>query len=201
MLTVGLTGGIGCGKSTVSEAFYRNFNTPVIDADTIAREVSQTPEVTNLIYQRLGAKYFDRERRLLRDRLRLAVFSDPEIRRELEGIVHPEVHKEINQRLNQLNEEYCLVVVPLLLEKRWTELMARILVVDCKIEIQIQRVMQRDHCSRAHVEAIIAAQIGREERLKQADDVIENHGDIKSINKKIAPLDKKYRALNKASSA
>lgn len=201
MLTVGLTGGIGCGKSTVSEAFYRNFNTPVIDADTIAREVSQTPEVTDLIYQRLGSKYFDRERKLLRDRLRLAVFSDPEIRRELEGIVHPEVYKEINQRLNRLNEEYCLVVVPLLLEKRWTELMARILVVDCKIEIQIQRVMQRDHCSRAHVEAIIAAQIGREERLKRADDVVENHGDIKSINKKIAPLDKKYRALNKASSA
>ena len=200
MLTVGLTGGIGCGKSTVSGAFYRNCNTPVIDADTIAREVSQTPEVTDLIYQRLGPKYFDRERRLLRDRLRLAVFSDPEIRRELEDIVHPAVYKEINQRLNRLNEEYCLVVVPLLLEKRWTELMGRILVVDCKVEIQIQRVMQRDHCSRAHVEAIIAAQIGREERLKRADDVIENHSDIKSINKKIVPLDKKYRALNKASS-
>ena len=201
MLRVGLTGGIGCGKSIVAETFHRNFTSPVIDADTIALAVSQTPKITDLIYQRLGAKYLDHKRRLLRDRLRLAVFSDPKTRYELESILHPPVYEEINRQLDKLNEEYCLVVIPLLLEARWTNLVNRILVVDCKVETQIQRVMQRDQCSKAHVEAIIATQISRHERLKLADDVIENHGDIKSLDKKIALLDEKYRVLSKISSA
>lgn len=201
MLKVGLTGGIGCGKSTVTEVFHRNFTPPIIDADTIARAVSQTPKVTDLIYQRLGAKYLDHERRLLRDQLRLAVFSDTKTRYELENILHPPIYEEINRQLGNLNEEYCLVVIPLLLEAKWTKLVNRILVVDCKVETQIQRVMQRDQCSRAHVEAIIAAQISRHERLKLADDVIENHGDIEPLDKKIALLDEKYRILSKASSA
>ena len=111
------------------------------------------------------------------------------------------MYEEINRQLDKLNEEYCLVVIPLLLEARWTNLVNRILVVDCKVETQIQRVMQRDQCSKAHVEAIIATQISRHERLKLADDVIENHGDIESLDKKIALLDEKYRVLSKISSA
>lgn len=195
MLVIGLTGGIGCGKSTVSDMFHRDFNTPIIDADAIARDLSQTPKITDLIYKELGANYFDDNRELQRDKLRLAIFSDPNIRYKLEKILHPVVYEKIGQKLNSIDAEYCIVVIPLLLETKRTELVDRILVVDCKIETQIQRVTQRDQCSRTHVNAIISTQIGRSERLKLADDVIGNCGDIESLNRKITLLHAKYHAM------
>jgi len=199
MLVIGLTGGIGCGKSTVSDMFHRDFNTPIIDADAIARDLSQTPKIKDLIYKELGANYFDDNQELQRDKLRLAIFSDPNIRYKLEKILHPVVYEKIGQKLNSIDAEYCIVVIPLLLETKRTELVDRILVVDCKIETQIQRVTQRDQCSRTHVNTIISTQIGRSERLKLADDVIENCGDIESLNKKITLLHAKYHAMSKLS--
>lgn len=194
---MGLTGGIGCGKSTVADIFHQDFSVPVIDADTIARKLSQTSEVTDLIRQRLGAQYFDNNQVLQRDQLRQDVFSNSDIRCKLEEILHPRIYEEINRKLNSLDVEYCIVVVPLLLETRHTELVNRILVVDCEVEAQIQRVMQRYQCSRKHVEDIISTQIGRDKRLKSADDVIKNCGSIESLNKKIELLHAKYRALDK----
>jgi len=95
MLVIGLTGGIGCGKSIVSNIFQQDFNISIIDADIIARELTQTTRVSEILYQDLGAESFDNARALQRDKLRQAVFSNPEIRHKLENILHPLVYEEI----------------------------------------------------------------------------------------------------------
>ena len=196
MLVVGLTGGIGCGKSIVSDLFHQDFNIPIIDADIIVRELTKQDYVRDLIYENIGSEYFDENRVLQRDKLRQAVFSNSTIRNKLESILHPIVYKEIERELETIEADYCIVVVPLLLETKRSNFVNRILVVDCTIEEQIQRTMQRDQCDEAHVRSIIETQIPREERLKLADDVIENHGSIESLNEKIAILHKKYITLS-----
>lgn len=197
MLVVGITGGIGCGKSLVSDSFQQDFNIPTIDADIIARELTKTPRVTKLIYQNLGAEYFDNAQVLQRDKLRKAIFSDSTLRDKLENILHPLVFEEIDRELETLKTNYCIVVIPLLFEtKRKYDRIDRVLVVDCRIEEQVQRVTLRDQCSEAHVNAIIAIQMNRDERLKLADDVIENHDDIEALKQKIATLHKKYTAIS-----
>ena len=197
MLVVGITGGIGCGKSLVSDSFQQDFNIPTIDADIIARELTKTPRVTKLIYQNLGAEYFDNAQVLQRDKLRKAIFSDSTLRDKLENILHPLVFEAIDRELETLKTNYCIVVIPLLFEtKRKYDRIDRVLVVDCRIEEQVQRVTLRDQCSEAHVNAIIAIQMNRDERLKLADDVIENHDDIEALKQKIATLHKKYTAIS-----
>ena len=199
MLVVGLTGGIGCGKTAVSNIFEKDFNIPVIDADAIARNLTDTSEVSKRLYENLGTKYFDDHSNLLRHKLREAVFSDSEIRDTLEAILHPLVFKEIGRRLNHLGDDYCIVVIPLLLETQRTDMIDRVLVVDCTIEQQIQRVTQRDKCSELHVRAIISAQIKRNERLKLANDIIENQKSLKCLQKKVAILHTFYTTIAKLS--
>lgn len=199
MLVVGLTGGIGCGKTAVSDIFEKDFNIPVIDADAIARNLTDTSEVSKLLYENLGTKYFDDHSNLLRHKLREAVFSDSEIRDTLEAILHPLVFKEIRRRLNHLDDDYCIVVIPLLLETQRTDMIDRALVVDCTIEQQIQRVTQRDKCSELHVRTIISAQIKRNERLKLANDIIENQKSLKCLQKKVAILHTFYTTIAKPS--
>ncbi len=200
MLVVGLTGGIGSGKSVVSNIFHQDFNIPIIDADIIVRGLSQTSHVIDAIYKNLGADFFDKNRVLQRGKLRRAVFSDSKTRYKLEKILHPLVYKEISLKIKSLDADYCIIVVPLLLETKHTDLINRILVVDCTVEEQIQRVMLRDQCNEAHVKAIISTQIDRSERIKLADDVIENHGNIESLKEKIAILHEKYNAISKTTS-
>ena len=197
MLIVGLTGGIGCGKSLVSDLFHNQFDIPIIDADNIAKQLSQTHHVLDSISKLIGAEYIDANNHLLRDKLRQAIFSDPSIRDKLESILHPLVYDEIGKKLGQLDENYCIVSIPLLLETQRTDFLDRILVVDCSVEEQITRVMTRDQCSRIHVENIIATQIDRDSRLSLADDIIENSGDINSVQNKVALLNKKYTELSK----
>lgn len=199
MLVVGLTGGIGCGKSVVAGIFEQDFNVPVIDADVIARQLTETEEVLEQLHETFGDAYFDSRRTLLRDRLRQAVFADADLRRTLEGLLHPLVYREIRGQLLQLDAVYCILVVPLLLETEGTGLTDRILVIDCTVEQQVERVMARDHCSRAHVDAIISAQLDRDTRLKQADDILDNCSSLKSLRKKVAILHDKYSTLGQPS--
>lgn len=198
MLVVGLTGGIGCGKSLVSDLFHQKFDIPIIDADVIARDVSKTPYVNQLLYKSFGKNYFDKNQVLLRNKLREAVFTDSILREKLEEIIHPLVYDEIKRRLELIKGDYCIVVIPLLFETKKTDFIDRILVVDCTAEEQIQRVILRDQCDESHVKAIISTQIPREKRLDLADDVIENSGSIESVHKIIAILHEKYTALNRS---
>ncbi len=196
-MVVGLTGGIGCGKSLVSNLFQELYAIPIIDADLITRELTQTSTVIDIIAHKLGTEYLDEDRNLLRDKLRKAIFSNPEIRDKLEKILHPLVYNEITKRLGELDSKYCLIVIPLLLETQRTSFLDRILVVDCTVEEQISRVTRRDQCSDAHVKTIIAAQIDRDSRLSLADDIIENNSTIESLKEKVASLHNKYIELSK----
>jgi len=198
MLVVGLTGGIGCGKSLVSDLFHEHFNIPIIDADIIARELTQTNPVIELISQKLGTDYIDDNRLLLREKLRQAIFSDSSIRAKLESILHPLVYDDIREKLNELHASYCIVVIPLLLETKRTDFLDRILVVDCTIEEQVSRVVHRDQCNESHVKKIINAQIDRDSRLSLADDIITNSGSTSLTKEKVALLHKKYTELSKS---
>lgn len=195
MLVVGLTGGIGCGKSAVAGIFEQDFRVPVIDADVIARQLTETDEIRERLYRAIGDKYFDAQRTLLRDRLRRAVFADAGLRRTLEDLLHPLIYREIRQRLGRLDAAYCIVVVPLLLETEGAGLADRILVIDCNVEQQLERVMARDRCDPAHAKAIISAQLDRDARLARADDVLENDNGLESLREKVAILHDRYSTL------
>ena len=198
MLVVGLTGGIGCGKSLVSNLFQKLFSIPVIDADTISKQLSQSQQVIDEIDTQLGSKFVDDNRQLRREKLRRTIFTDSKLRTKLESILHPLVYEEIKVQLANLNDDYCLVSIPLLLETNRTDLLDRILVVDCSVEEQISRVMKRDQCSQEHVEKIIATQIDRDNRLRLANDVIENSGTIQSVEEQIVFLHQKYTDTSNA---
>ena len=195
MLVVGLTGGVGSGKSAVADIFKKDFNVPVIDADVVARHLTETEEIRERLYEAFGDAYFDNNRVLLREQLRQAVFADAGIRRTLEDLLHPLVYREIRRQLSQLDAGYCILVVPLLLETGGEGLVNHILVIDCAVEQQVERVVVRDNCSETHVRDIISAQLGRDARLKWADDVLDNDNSLESLREKVAILHDKYSAL------
>jgi dephospho-CoA kinase len=195
MLVVGLTGGIGCGKSTVSRRFSE-LGVPVIDADDIARElVEPGSPALDEIAESLGAESIDASGRLNRSALRRRIFEDPEAKSRLEHILHPRVRAEIQARLTTIDAPYCLVAVPLLIESGMQDLVDRVLVVDCDPEQQVERVAARDTVPAEQVEAILSAQLPREQRLAAADDVIDNSGTPEALFLRIEELDGLYRRL------
>ncbi len=198
MLVIGLTGGIGCGKSLVSNLFQELFSTPVIDADVIAKQVSETKKVINKISEQLGNQFIDNNNQLNRKELRQAIFSDPQLKYKLEEIIHPLVYDEIKNQISKLDNDYCLVSIPLLLETKRTNFIDRILVVDCSADEQIARVMARDNCSKKHVEEIIATQLDRASRLSLADDIIENSDTIASVSDNVTLLHNQYSKLSRS---
>lgn len=174
MLVIGLTGGIGCGKSTVSELF-RNLGTPVIDADDIAHKIVEPGQpALQALRDTFGDAIFAADGRLDRAELRQRVFSDLAKKQQLEAILHPLVYAEIDHAVQQLKHPYCIVCIPLLLETRMESKVDRILVIDCPVETQIERVQKRDGMSSEMVHRIIANQVSRATRLAHADDIIEN---------------------------
>lgn len=174
MLKIGLTGGIGCGKTTVANWFSR-LSVPVVDADVIAHKlvtVGQTALVQ--IQQAFGTTVFNPDGSLNRARLRDIVFSEPTKKQKLEDILHPLVYQNIQQEIEQLNAPYCIISIPLLFETKMTHSVDRTLVVDCPIEIQVERVLKRDNVSIEQINAIINTQVSRAFRNANADDVIDN---------------------------
>ncbi len=195
MLKIGLTGGIGCGKSTVSTLF-EELGIPVIDADIIARDLVTpgTPALTQL-EQVFGKQIILQDGTLNRPKLRDVVFSDPQQKKQLESILHPLIYARIKQELKLLNCAYCILSIPLLLETKMTDLVDRILVVDCPVETQIERVNQRDGLSRERVISIIASQISREQRLTSADDIIDNSKSPSQLAEQVKKLHNLYLKL------
>ncbi|WP_018140239.1 dephospho-CoA kinase [Thioalkalivibrio sp. ALJ7] len=180
MLQVGLTGGIGCGKSRVA-GLFASLGVPVLDADTINREL-QSPghDLYAAIVDRFGPGVLDARGHLDRGALRSRIFADPGERQALEALVHPAVEAAIEERLTALSDEnvpYALIVVPLLFEAEWEGRFDHVIVVHCEPAEQITRVTRRDGRSRAEVEAILEAQMDPEERRRRADSEIRNSGD------------------------
>lgn len=195
MLIIGLTGGIGCGKSTVARQFEA-LGVPVIDTDLIAREVVEPgqPALAD-IAERFGRQILDASGRLDRAGLRQRVFADPTERRALEAILHPRIRAEALRRIAALQAPYCILSVPLLIESGWTELVDRVLLIDCPQELQIERAMARDGLPRRQIEAIMASQAERETRLRAADDIVRNDRDLDHLQRQVATLHQRYLAL------
>lgn len=193
MLIVGLTGGIGSGKSTVAELFAA-LGAPVIDADVIAREVLVHDKThTAEIVARFGAEILNAQGELNRSKLRTLVFENPVQREWLEQLLHPPILDGIQQRLSKLNAPYCIVVIPLLTEVvAAQELVDRVLVVDVLEETQIARVSSRDKLTVAAVKKMMSSQASREQRLAIADDVLENEGDLETLERKVLALHDRY---------
>src|ERR1700754_136401 len=176
MFAVGLTGGIGSGKSFVAERFAAR-GVPVVDTDAIAHRITAPHGLAMpAIASEFGASFVGPDGSLDRARMRALVFSDETARRRLEAITHPLIRAETERERREANGPYVVIVVPLLVESgSWKTRVNRVLVVDCNIETQIERVMRRNAFTREQVLAIIARQATREARLEAADDVIINN--------------------------
>ncbi len=189
MFIVGLTGGIGSGKSTVAQHFIK-LGITCIDADLTAREVVQPGEpALNAISQYFGEAILLADGSLDRRKLREKIFANPSARAWLNELLHPLIRQRMLQQCQQANSPYCILMVPLLFENNLQSLVQRTLVIDVDEATQIRRTMQRDKTTEAQVKAIIDTQCSRQQRLAFADDVIVNTDEVtpaqrqKAINK------------------
>ncbi|MFZ3042325.1 MAG: dephospho-CoA kinase [Thiobacillus sp.] len=196
MFTVGLTGGIGSGKSTVADCFAA-LGVPVIDTDVIARELTAPGgaalEAVRAVF---GETVMQTDGTLDRAVLRRRVFADSAARHQLEAILHPRIRQGVAQKLATLTAPYALIVIPLLVEAGgYRDVLNRVLVVDCPEAVQIARVMARSGLARGEIKAILAAQAGRAERLAVADDIIVNTASLEALRAEVAALHQRYLAL------
>jgi len=194
---IGLTGGIGSGKSTVADAFTR-IGIDVTDTDRLAHALSEPGAAGHeAIHAAFGDEYFREDGSLDRDRLRHSVFADPALRGKLEGIMHPLIHDAAAQSVARWTSPYGILVVPLLFERGagLRGIVQRVLVVDCPESVQVERTVARSGIAAADVRAIMATQLSRADRLVRADDVIDNSGPASSIGPRVAELDRLYRTL------
>lgn len=191
--SVGLTGGIGSGKSTVA-AIFRDCGATVIDSDAIAHRLTGADGAAiPAIRTAFGADYLDTDGALNRPRMRQLVFSDGAARQRLEAILHPLIRAEMTAQAAASNAPYLLLVVPLLLEAAgYAELAQRILVVDCPEQAQLERTMQRSGLDAQEVQAIMAQQATRTERLSRADDIIHNDSGLDELQRQVAHLHRRY---------
>ena len=195
MLIVGLTGGISSGKSTVAERFAAR-GVPCIDADQLTRDLVEPGEpLLKRLVASFGEGTLDAQGRLDRRRLRERVFADPVERRRLEALMHPAVYAAMRGRIAALDAPYCLLVIPLLVETGAQSRVHRVLVVDVDEATQRARTAARDGVSPEQVEAILASQASRAERLAAADDVIDNGGDRDALEARVEALHHRYLAL------
>jgi len=196
MLRIGLTGGIGSGKTTISNQFHSTYNIPIIDADEISRALLlPSGKAYDETIKLFGPECVLESRNIDRKFLREKIFANDNLRVLLEEIIHPKVRAEITTQVKLLNSQYCLIEIPLLIESNMQSLVDRILVVDTSKKNQLDRVSSRDQCDKNQVENIIHAQIDSAERLKFADDVITNNGTSEDLFQQIERLHQIYLDL------
>ncbi|WDZ96491.1 dephospho-CoA kinase [Herbaspirillum sp. WKF16] len=194
--TVGLTGGIGSGKTTVANLFGE-LGASLVDTDAIAHELTVPGGLAiDAIRERFGAGFIDASGAMDRARMRSHVFGNAGARHELEAILHPLIRSQTARAAEAATGAYIIFVVPLLVESgTWVGRTSRVLVVDCEEEVQIGRVMRRNGLQRHEVEAIMAAQASRFARLAVADDVIENNDGNAALPPLVQALHARYLAL------
>ena len=192
MLIIGLTGGIGSGKSAVSDKF-KSLGITVVDADVAARTVVEPSQPALAEIERhFGSNILNQEGALDRAQLREIMASDSEERVWLESVLHPKIGEQIAKELAESTSPYTIYVAPLLLETNSQKMCSRVLVVDVPKEIQIQRTAKRDKVSEIQIEKIVAVQMEREERLEKADDVLVNTGTIRELEEQVLKLHQNY---------
>jgi dephospho-CoA kinase len=195
-IVIGLTGGIGCGKTTVAN-FFANLGIDIIDADIAARKVvAPNSNALLQISQHFGKTFIMPDGTLNRALLRSQIFSNEADKQWLNHLLHPLIRQTILEEIQQSQSPYCLLVAPLLIENNLQSLVARILVIDIGESAQVKRAVLRDPSSSDEIKRIIASQISREARLKHADDIIDNSSsDLNLIKASVIKLDQKYRNL------
>ena len=198
-LVIGLTGGIGSGKSAAADAFAK-LGATVVDTDLIAHELSAPGGAAVAeIARQFGKAFIDATGAMDRKRMRALVFSDAEEKQRLEALLHPMIRAESQRRIEAAAGPYVVHVVPLLVESPdYRQRVGRVLVVDCPEALQVARVRQRSMLPEGEIKRIIASQIQRERRLAAADDVIDNSGPIAALQQQVEKLHEKYLALASA---
>ena len=199
-MIIGLTGGIGSGKTAVSDSFAEKGIT-IVDADLVSRQVVEpgTPALEK-IKEHFGAEVIDKNNELDRRALRNKVFENTDERKWLESVLHPSISQEIWNQLQASTTTYTVLASPLLFETTQFEMVDRTLVVDVPVELQISRTITRDDTDEAGVKAIIAAQMSREDRLSKTDDVILNDKDLVHLLSEVDKLHKTYLQMATAKS-
>lgn len=195
-LCVGLTGGIGCGKTTVSKLFAEQ-GVGIIDTDIIAHQVTQPHGIAMpTIAKAFGSDYLSKDGALNRNKMRTLIFSNAQAKQQLEDILHPLILAQAKNELQQLQAQpYVIIVVPLLFTSpNFQQLIQRVLVVDCAEKTQIARVMARNQMNETEARQIIAQQTPRAERTNRADDVILNDFSLDDLAKQVNTLHKIYLA-------
>jgi dephospho-CoA kinase len=198
MLTIGLTGGIGSGKSAVAH-FFAELGVPIIDTDVIARTLVEpgTPTLTKII-EHFGSEFLNSDHSLNRAQLALKIFKDPAEKNWLEQLLHPLIRQALASLKAKITAPYCIVVIPLLIETLPNPDIDRILVVTAPESLQIKRTLARDQRSPGDIMAIISSQASPEQRLAAADDVIVNDTDLTTLQTAVTRLHQHYLALSSA---
>ena len=198
MFVVGLTGGIGSGKSTVAEMFTA-FDVELVDADIAAREVvARGTSALAEIAEHFGSGILMEDGNLDRRALRQVIFHQDQEKHWLEELLHPLIRRWLKQQISSSRAAYCLLVSPLLLETDQAKLVDRILVIDVSVDTQIARTLARDGGEERTVRAIVASQIDRRERLEHADDIISNDLPLIPLRQRVEKLHQEYLAMARA---
>ena len=196
-MIIGLTGGIGSGKSAAA-ALFKDIGVDLIDADDLARDsLNINSEGYKLFIEEFGDKYLDENKNINRELIRKLIFNDSDAKSKLENIIHPIVRSGIETFIKNTKSNYCIIVVPLIFETNSSKIYDRILVIDCDVDVQISRTSKRDNQAKSDIENIINKQATREQRLSIADDVIVNNGSLDLLRMEVLKIHKKYLEIVK----
>lgn len=195
LLRVGLTGGIGSGKTTVKN-FFDELGAPTIDADEISHRITKPGQAAfDEVIALFGKESLDETGNLDRKRLRALIFDEPDLKQKLEAIIHPRVRAQIREFTDRVDYPYCIICIPLLLETGAQSTVDRVVVVDAPEELQVARVNRRDNADERQTRSIIRSQAGREQRLHAAHDIIVNDGNISDLKAQVDNLHERYKLM------
>ena len=196
-MIIGLTGGIGSGKSAAA-ALFKDIGVDLIDADDLARDsLNINSEGYKLFIEEFGDTYLDENKNINRELIRKLIFNDSDAKSKLENIIHPIVRSGIEVFIKNKKSDYCIIVVPLIFETNSSKIYDRVLVIDCDVDVQISRTSKRDNQTKSDIENIINKQATREQRLSIADEVIVNNGSLDLLRSEVLKIHKKYLEIIK----
>jgi len=196
-MIIGLTGGIGSGKSAAASLF-KDIGVDLIDADDLARDaLNINSEGYKLFIEEFGDKYLDENKNINRELIRKLIFNDSDAKSKLENIIHPIVRSGIETFIINKKSDYCIIVVPLIFETDSSKIYDRVLVIDCDVDVQISRTSKRDNQTKSDIENIVNKQATREQRLSIADEVIVNNGSLDLLKNEVLKIHNKYLEIIK----
>lgn len=188
---IGLTGGIGSGKTAAATVFEQH-GIRVVDADVVAHNISAKPEIIAQVKAHFGQSYLTADQQLDRLRLRERVFKDTQAKVWLEALLHPRIRSQMMQEIQSAKSAYVVLSAPLLLENKLDKLVNRVLVIDVPEQLQLERASARDNTDAEIIRNIMSAQLSRAERLSKANDVVDNQGDLAALEAQITALHRNY---------